>query len=357
MFDIDDLHFEGFLNLDNLLKKVFFNITVTSDKYETIITKVNTLLKEKFLEEIEITIESEDKSIKIKNVNKNIEFTKDIKKYFNEAKLNLVILSILFAIIEIHQDEKKKRVLILDDFITSLDVSNRTFIIKYILETFSENFQIVIFTHNVYFYNLIMYLINEHYTEAEKWQYANLYETTQSNKVYINPSKKKKLQLSDLKEELENQNPELDNISNKMRQKFEILLYELSKIMMVGGVEESKNILNSIIQQKKAYLYKDGNSIKGIFELIEEIDKIVSSNGTILNIKTALNKYELNNLNIIKTTLKDLKLYQKVHLHPLSHGQIAQSNFNITEAKTTLILLEKLEQNIFNLSHKNVDGA
>lgn len=76
----------------------------------------------------------------------------------------------------------------LDDFITSLDIANRTSIIKYIFDNF-RNFQILIFTHNVYFYNLITYMINEYYKSDKKlnnskWSFTNLYEIENDHFIY-----------------------------------------------------------------------------------------------------------------------------------------------------------------------------
>jgi len=157
----------------------------------------------------------------------------------------LVILALLFSTIEVTKENTKKNVLILDDFITSLDVSNRTFLMRYILEVFSE-FQILILTHNVYFYNLIIYLVNDIYKIKDKWQFANLYEIGNEHKIYMNPSKKKGLKLDTLAIKLESlTEATIATSGNEFRQKFEILLYEFSKILMVGGVEDTKNILNN----------------------------------------------------------------------------------------------------------------
>jgi energy-coupling factor transporter ATP-binding protein EcfA2 len=361
MFDIDDLYFDKYLNLKDLLSKVYFNINFdnSNDKIYKLEDKVNTLLETFMENNIKIKIDIEDSyNIRLEDNTKNITSTKDIRRFFNEAKINLVVLSILFIIIEEYKSDESNinNILVLDDFITSLDVSNRTFIMKYIFDTFNDNFQIVLLTHNIYFYNLIMYLINEIYKSKEKWQFANLFEIGSNNKIYTNLSNKKKLELNDLYLRIEN-NESLESIGNDIRQKFEILLYELSKVLLVGGVEESKNIIDNIINTNNFYLYKDGNKLKDSLYLIEEIVKVIQSSGTIETIKNILEKYKIDNLNEIKTILKDLKLYQKVHMHPLSHGQIIGSSFNIEEAKTSMLLLEKLENNIFSLMHKKTDGA
>ena len=367
MIQIDELCITNEIKFDKFLEKFDFDIVniiqFCSDNYSEIEINVNTMLKDTFREkDIEITINKEDNySLIIKDTKRNLESKDEINKYFNEAKINLILLLLLFESIKKAQNNSKKRILVLDDFITSLDVANRTFLMRYIFDNFSE-FQILIFTHNVYFYNLIMYLVNDIYTQdiklnRSKWKFANLYEIENKHKIYINPSNKKRLELSVLENKLNSlTNENSESIGNEFRQKFEILLYEFSKILMIGGVEETKNILEILIKQKKLYFYKDGNELKGSLELLQEIEKVIDSGTTnIDDIKSVFEKYTITDFNIIHQTLRDLKLFQKVQLHPLSHGQIAQSNFTIKEAKESLFLLKKLEKSIFDLINKQVN--
>ncbi|TQV63512.1 MAG: AAA family ATPase [Sulfurovum sp.] len=361
MIAMDKLCIKGTLQLDKLLTKIDVNIddigAFCSAHFSEIESTVNLKLAEFHEENITIVIDNEDDyKIKIHDTVRNLEFKENVTHYFNEAKLNLIVLLLLLESIKKSQQSDKTKILVLDDFITSLDVSNRTFLMRYILEDFSE-FQILILTHNVYFYNLIMYLVNDIYKTKAKWQFANLYEIGNEHKIYINPSKKKRLELDTLATKLESlTEATIETSGNEFRQKFEILLYEFSKILMVGGVEDTKNILNNIMTKNKIYLFKDGNQLKGSLELLEELEKIINSGTTnIQDVKTAIDKYSHDNLTMIKTILRDLKLYQKVHLHHLSHGHIDEINFSIKEANATLNLLKKLETNIKDLTGNSVN--
>ena len=365
MLNLEDTFFDKYLKIEELIKKVYFSLHIDPNipplAYQDIEDKTNTLL-ERFKEEIHIEIDLEDnKIVKITDESKNLMKKKDIKYYFNESKLNLVVLSILFSIIELTKDSREHKVLVLDDFITSLDMSNRTFLMKYVLETFGNDFQIIILTHNIYFYNLIRHLINETYKVVSKWNIANLYENNKEHKLYINPSNKmkKRLELNTLEEKLNSLSEDsIGTLGNDFRQKFEILLYEFSKILMVGGVEETKNILDKLVNKKRLYFYKDGNKLKGSIELIEEIEKIIESGSqNIEDITNVINTYVINDFDEIHRALRDLKLYQKVHMHHLSHGHIGDSNFSVKEATDTLLLLRKLESIIFNLMHQEMAGA
>ena len=80
-----------------------------------------------------------------------------------------MVLLLLFESMKIQKVDLKKNILVLDDFITSLDVANRTFMVKYLFDRF-EGFQVVLLTHNIYFYNLVMHMINTYYVTSELWK-------------------------------------------------------------------------------------------------------------------------------------------------------------------------------------------
>lgn len=352
----DLLSFESFTEMNVTGQKLF---EMSRTKIDDIQEKANNFLIY-CLEDIKIEIDSsDDYSIKIKNNERNIVNTKEIKKYFNEGKINLVIFALLFSAIEVSKDDIKKNILILDDFITSLDMANRTFLMRYIFDTFKD-FQILIFTHNVYFYNLIMYLINDKICETSKeWQFANLYEIGNEHKIYINNDF---IAIDNIEKEYDSEakktSPNFQNIGNKLRQKFERLLYELSKVMMIGGVEESNKILESILENQNIYILKYEDTSTGKkkikFKNANDLSIEIKSISTNLNdIQTKISEYELNNFDEIKRILKTLKLYRKVTMHSLSHGQTGQHNWSDKEIKQTLILLKKLETNIKDLTNKD----
>ncbi len=362
MLNLEDTEFDRYLNFNTLIDSIYFNLPSTFN-YNEIEYNINKLLI-KFKEDIRATIDREDFSIRVTDSNRSIYEEKNIKQFFNEAKLNLVVFAILFSMIELYQDENKDRILILDDFITSLDMSNRTFLMKYILETFGDKFQIIILTHNVYFYNLIMYLINDIYKIKDNWQYTNLYEIGNEHKLYINDDL---IELSKLRKEIYGQNPQYTRIGNDLRKKFERLLYEFSKILMIGGVEESNKILEILDKKENLYLlrheYKDAKNKKQFMfknsnHLVLEIEELINENKSIEDIRNLISKYsEVDNLlpDIIKI-IRELKLYQKVSMHSLSHGQIGQNPISQKEIEKSLELLEYFQDKIKGLVNKKVDG-
>ena len=90
----------------------------------------------------------------------------DFKNHFNEAKLKLISIAIYFALAKKYETDSELKLLVLDDFLTSLDMANRKLIMQYILENFEE-YQKIILTHNLQFSNLIIELLKMRDEEKE----------------------------------------------------------------------------------------------------------------------------------------------------------------------------------------------
>ena len=159
-----------------------------------------------------------------------------------------------------------------------------------------------------------MYLINDKICETNKaWQFANLYEIENEHKIYINSDFNAIDKIEkDYNNEKNKQNPNFIEIGNKLRQKFERLLYELSKILMIGGVEESNKILETILENQSIYIlkYEDTSTgkkkikYKNANHLSSEI-KSISTN--LADVQTKINEYEINSFDEIKAILEKQK--------------------------------------------------
>ena len=71
--------------------------------------------------------------------------------YFNEAKLTAIALSLRFALLDT-VTAANGRFLALDDMLISLDMSNRTKVINYLLDVISEKYKVYLFTHDRAFF-------------------------------------------------------------------------------------------------------------------------------------------------------------------------------------------------------------
>lgn len=357
MIAMDKLCIKGTLQLEELLTKIDVSIddigAFCSAHCSEIESTVNLKLAEFHEENITIVIDNEDDyKIKIHDTVRNLEFKENVTHYFNEAKLNLIVLLLLLESIKKAQQSDKTKILVLDDFITSLDVSNRTFLMRYILEDFSE-FQIFILTHNVYFYNLIMYLVNDIYKKNNDWIFANLYEIENKHKLYIKSGVET---VTTIKTFYCKNSGDIESVGNKIRQRFEVLLYEFSKLLMVGAVEDSKKIMQRIENGQNIYF----NNKKTASDLIDELEELLNSdnpNNMQNRLIEKISHYKKDGFQDFQRIVRDLKLYQKVTLHPLSHGTMGQSAFTTTDLNQSLELLEKFESYIKDLIGSDVDGA
>ncbi|WP_420572479.1 AAA family ATPase [Kordia sp.] len=353
LISIEEIELSNEIRLDKLLENFFFNIpnvqAFCEAHFTEIALKVNNSLKE-FKEAITIEIDQEDDyTLLIKDDTRNIETKKELKKFFNEAKLNLVILLLLFNTIKYLIEDTKKCFLLLDDFITSLDVANRTYLMNYIVSEFSD-FQILILTHNVNFFNLIKHIVSDIHKESARWNYGNMYEFDGDNKFYI---KKFKEPVKEIHNFYKKNPDKIEEVGNKIRKRFEILLYEFSKLLMIGAVEDNKKILERILFQKNRYHKQSKNTS----DLVDELHTILYSDNK-YNLEDRLKKkileYQKDDFKNIRYTLTKLKLYQKTTMHPMSHGTLGQTTFSVKEIENSLTLLEKLEKQLKDLVDKDV---
>jgi energy-coupling factor transporter ATP-binding protein EcfA2 len=347
MISIEELAIENKINLKTLLEKFNFSLmdvtALCETRHQDIEAAVNAALA-LFKETVSIEIDEEDNySIKIIDSTRRLERTLDIKSYFNEAKLNMIVLLILINSIELSKDGQKSKILVLDDFITSLDSSNRTFLIRYIIEKFRDT-QVLLFTHNISFYNLIMYIIGTIDRTGDKWAFCNLYEINNSHKIYMKHEIEKIQDIKTAYESLADPAPagDIENIGNRIRKRFEILLYEYSKLLMIGAVEDSKKILDRITDGKSAY-YNNKKTASDLVDKIEEILQEGNANNLANRLQQKINNFKNQDFSNFQKTLRELKLYQKVTMHPMSHGVAGLSTFTTKEIEKSIELLDKME--------------
>ncbi len=100
--------------------------------------------------------------------------------YLNEARLNMVALAIHLAHIDLRLATSEIKLLILDDLLLSLDMSNRDKILNLIFKEFVDKYQVFIFTHDEGFYNLI-----KHKTLSRDWIGYKIYEDKINKKPHI----------------------------------------------------------------------------------------------------------------------------------------------------------------------------
>ena len=282
--------------LNSIFEK-FFNELIPLDE-------INRIIKEELKEDFEIEfIIKESKilnktfirpqiSIKVKNIDDKGDF----KNHFNEAKLKLIY----FALAKRYETESKLKLLVLDDFLTSLDMANRKLIIQYILENFEE-YQKIILTHNIQFYNLIIRLLKMR-DEVKDWDIKNIFIRSVDNSFEALIYNKETNYIKEAENYLKEN--KLNEAGIYLRKEFERVVDELRQKNEVGAKEKMGNI-------------------------IEQIVKLDST--TDINIKK------------MQKVLKQTKFYQESLLHSTAHNDIDRELYT-KELNGAIVILKQLNK-------------
>ena len=102
--------------------------------------------------------------------------------YFNEAKLTAIALSIRFACLS--SRPTNGAFMALDDMLISLDMSNRTKVVDYLLKEVVGKYKIYLFTHDKYFFE---YFKHRSKKSSDSWIYREIYMS--DNTPYVRDSR------------------------------------------------------------------------------------------------------------------------------------------------------------------------
>lgn len=280
----------------------------------------------------------------------------NLRQYFNEAKLHIIQLVLLLVYSKfVSIDGKVGKMLVLDDVISSLDSGNRIFLTRYLLEEF-QDYQKMILTHNVGFFNLIRHCVRRYGTDAEcaRWVFQTLYEYQGECRIY--QYKVEKNSASELLTEVLNadstDDEKIQSLGNKIRKRFEIATVELARIFSVGDMASSEEVLTKMANPgSKLYLSlsNTGNhDLLTISDLIEKIEKTIEDEHVDDNhlrdlLRQTITEYKDNDdLKTLRKSLSENRIFQKVVLHPMSHG-LGDVTFSYKELKVSAALLQVME--------------
>ena len=286
----------------------------------------------------------------IKNFQNKIPKSKELHKFFNESIIHVVKFIILIESVSYFQNQKIKPILVLDDCFNSLDMPNRTFLMKFLLNR-TSGIQKIVLTHNIGFYNLFSYIINN-IVEEKEWKFYNLVKI-EGKRMLLDDSEKT---TNDIKKEFKKL--PAATVGNELRRRFEILIYRLSHLNNIGELQETKDLLDKMCTPNAhIHLSIKGDVVKDIYTLVDEIYANVT-NGNYYRLEKRLKEKidEFRNhdfLNIVKPALVELRLLQKVALHPTSHGHQGLPPVSVNEIDVSLALLEKIERAISSVSSRD----
>ena len=228
-----------------------------------------------------------------------------VQSFLNEAQLTRIAIAIRIGALRTRIQDSECKILVLDDMLISLDMSNRIEVIKMILNKnnksslrFFDKFQKVILTHDLGFYNII-----KNYTNSNEWQYYKLRKKENSNdapKLSIDRSHIQKAQkfLAD---------GEFDSCGNELRKELEATL---KNYLDPDLTKDFKTLTERLESAYKKYTQNERLRFEKIFvkkEIpIEHLEKLRTDYAS----DEALNEDDIKQLDIIKNELFNYTINQ-----------------------------------------------
>ena len=359
----DDLVSRDQIDVKDILKKAWLghhdiDAELTEAHMDVVVDDVNTMLRDYFYETIQVSRSQNGMFLLvIEDVGRGISQDDDLRQWYNEAKIHLVILLVLMGSILLMAPGggNDRRILIFDDFITSLDMANRTFLYQCIMSRFKD-FQILIFTHNTSFYNLCDHFISDDKKQKETWLRQGVFEYNNKHEVY---TLDKSDTIKKLEQRLKNHPGDIHRIGNDVRQYFEVLLHRLAMLLMAGAKEETTGILAEISKKLDRRVFKvTGDKVYYMHDLVNSLMNIVANtreDRQLEVIKKKLKEYEgVQETDKLADSLQAMVIYQKVALHQSSHGHAGLPDLSAKEIKASLTVMKKIEATIDKLKIERI---
>ena len=249
-----DLLINRRINLDS---KIVEKLNKLKYYTNTIITELKEDFSIEFIFE-ESALDREAIAIKFHNPKIFIEVDgyKDLKLHFNESKIKILSLALVFAMIQLNQEENISenneddlKLLVLDDFLSSLDMGNRLYIMEYIFKHF-KGYQKIILTHNLSFFSVIKRIITYH--EEDNWIKNSLYKTLQEDGKYIPKLVLENNYLEESKKAFTND--KFEECGNLLRKEIERIIIESNILFVIGRKESLESVIKSLINEKKYFI-------------------------------------------------------------------------------------------------------
>lgn len=371
MLGSEDVHLGNHVLVKEFLKGVSLP-PMDIDKFwkdngEDLIKNINKAIKEDFKEAFTVEIADSYSALKIVDPTRGVSPENDYRRFLNEAKLHLVALLIFFETVKLHKvtlGANIDKVVVLDDIVTSLDATNRIFLVNYLIRDFGSE-QIILLTHNVSFFNLVYLRVgNKVDQDAEKWVLYNICEVGDNTDAYAYDLVENSAKILSDYNSLSTTDPAAaaDQAGNKIRKRFEAVLYEYAKLIQIDQFEDANRVLARLIDKRKPVFVKyDNREVYGANELLDEIIPILnaakSSSDKVSEVKTCIESYQkLTEVKKIAAYLKELKMFQKVVLHQLSHGTGTRPTFTDKEIRQSIELLKKFEFLVNKIKDENAYG-
>jgi len=228
------------------------------------------------------------------------------QSYLNEARLSAIAIAIRLAILKERYIEQAPRIMVLDDLLLSLDLGNRSSLLKVLLKNYAPLYQLIILTHDRVFFDCVLNHLSEE--EQKNWRILEMYETEKGEKKvpYIFPYRSA-----------------LSKAYAYFKGNYCPIDYNAC------GNNQRQAIEDIFKKQFEAYSLRDK---KG---------ELIKTNGLMLNdcIIKAKDMYSI--IGFDTEILNELEIYREQSLNPTSHHN-PQSNYYKTEIERTFEIIDLL---------------
>lgn len=266
------------------------------------------------------------------------------QSYFNEAKLTAIALSVRLAITYNKLKNSELKILVLDDLLVSLDMSNRETVLNVITnDKYLKDYQIIILTHEKSFFEMAKRKL------LFNWKYLEMYEDT--SEVFPKPLI---LQSEDNFEKATKYFKKCDYPAsgNYLRKTSEeIMKYLLSDIFKPSD----KDGLDSLIKNLKTKYDEFKITIPESISKLEELTKRIFNPASHNDLINPLYKKEIDDAIQVVKELKDLKKIKGIDVS-ISQGSLLtfeyQEKYKVTYRFLDNIKLFEYQNEI--LESKNI---
>lgn len=104
------------------------------------------------------------------------------QSYLNEARLTSIAIAIRLAILRERYIDKAPRIMVLDDLLLSLDLGNRSSLLKIIFEKYASIYQLIILTHDRTFFDCVINHLSDNEI-MDNWKLYEMYETLDGDRL------------------------------------------------------------------------------------------------------------------------------------------------------------------------------
>ena len=265
----------------------------------------------------------------------------------NEAKLSALNLAIYFS--SVLGKKPYIPILVLDDLLISLDMSNRDKILSLLLDRnisngfFDDEYQMFIFTHDRAFFEKAKQ--NFEYKSKKKWKYFEMFVDLEENEKYQISYIKKNEQNNMSKAEYHFKNKDYPACANYLRKEVE---NKFDKFLKLDNLDEKIKLAK--LKENEHIIVDTAKDLKKLIDVLKQFEQLKDIPQNIQIEKCSLFSKQI--IDTIKKVVRyieeefhfdefeDIKLVLKNILHPQSHSDITKPLYK-KELEEAIKLMEE----------------